>query len=207
MFKLIRALAFVLWLAVTALDLYIELDPRFTVGVPVKLAFAAAFIALWSLVFPPTRRHMGKWLAVLFAYYVWMLLNLLFFDGAFGREEIHYGINLEPFYTIRNYLRAYGRGYIPEIALVNLVGNLAAFAPMGFFLPSLCRPMGNLFLYLPSMFLMISAVEVTQVMPACGSGDVDDLILNLAGALVCWLVLWPLARHINNVLRRNRNDA
>ena len=37
MFKLIRALAFVLWLAVTALDLYIELDPRFTVGVPVKL--------------------------------------------------------------------------------------------------------------------------------------------------------------------------
>ena len=59
-FKLIRALAFVLWLAVTALDLYIELDPRFTVGVPVKLAFAAAFIALWSLVFPPTRRHMGK---------------------------------------------------------------------------------------------------------------------------------------------------
>ena len=88
MFKLIRALAFVLWLAVTALDLYIELDPRFTVGVPVKLAFAAAFIALWSLVFPPTRRHMGKWLAVLFAYYVWMLLNLLFFDGAFGREEI-----------------------------------------------------------------------------------------------------------------------
>ena len=76
-----------------------------------------------------------------------------------------------------------------------------------FFLPSLCRPMGNLFLYLPSMFLMISAVEVIQVMTACGSGDVDDLILNLAGALACWLVLWPLSRHINNVLRRNRYDS
>ena len=37
--------------------------------------------------------------------------------------------------------------------------------------------------------------------------DVDDLILNLAGVLVTWLVLWPLSRHINNLLRRNRYDS
>lgn len=201
--KQIRLIALVLWLAITALDLYIELAPRFYVGVPTKLAFAAAFIVLWSIVFPPIRQHMGKWLFVLFIYYVWMLLNLLFFDAAFGREQVHYGINLEPFYTIKNYLRAYQRGYIPEIALINLLGNVAAFAPMGFFLPSLCRPMGNLLFYLPTMFVMICGVEVIQVATACGSGDVDDLILNLAGALVCWLVFWPLSRHINNLLRGN----
>lgn len=201
--KQIRLIALVLWLAITALDLYIELAPRFYVGVPTKLAFAAAFIVLWSIVFPPIRQHMGKWLFVLFIYYVWMLLNLLFFDAAFGREQVHYGINLEPFYTIKNYLRAYQRGYIPEIALINLWGNVAAFAPMGFFLPSLCRQMGNLLLFLPTMFVMICGVEVIQVVTACGSGDVDDLILNLAGALVCWLVFWPLSRHVNNLLRGN----
>lgn len=205
--KFVRTIAFVLWVAVTALDLYIELDPRFVVNVPVKLGFAAAFVALWSIVFPPTRRHMGKWLAVLFVYYGWMLLNILFFDNAFGREQMHYGINLEPFHTIRNYLRAYNRGYIPEIAMMNLWGNVAAFAPMGFFLPSLCRPFGNLFAFVPTMFLMISGVEIMQVVTACGSGDVDDLILNLAGVLVTWLVLWPLSRHINNLLRRNRYDS
>ena len=205
--KQIRLIALVLWLAITALDLYIELAPRFYVGVPIKLAFAAAFIVLWSIVFPPTRQHMRKWLFVLFVYYVWMLLNLLFFDAAFGREQVHYGINLEPFYTIRNYLRAYQRGYIPQIALINLLGNVASFAPMGFFLPSLCRPMGNLLLYLPTMFLMICGVEVIQVVTACGSGDVDDLILNLAGALACWLVFWPLSRHVNNLLRGNRYDS
>lgn len=205
--KFVRTIAFVLWVAVTALDLYIELDPRFVVNVPVKLGFAAAFVALWSIVFPPTRRHMGKWLAVLFVYYVWMLLNILFFDNAFGREQMHYGINLEPFHTIRNYVRAYNRGYIPEIAMMNLWGNVAAFAPMGFFLPSLCRPFGNLFAFVPTMFLMISGVEIMQVVTACGSGDVDDLILNLAGTLVTWLVLWPLSRHINNLLRRNRYDS
>ena len=205
--KFVRTIAFVLWVAVTVLDLYIELDPRFVVNVPVKLGFAAAFVALWSIVFPPTRRHMGKCLAVLFVYYVWMLLNILFFDNAFGREQMHYGINLEPFHTIRNYVRAYNRGYIPEIAMMNLWGNVAAFAPMGFFLPSLCRPFGNLFAFVPTMFLMISGVEIMQVVTACGSGDVDDLILNLAGVLVTWLVLWPLSRHINNLLRRNRYDS
>ena len=120
---------------------------------------------------------------------------------------MHYGINLEPFHTIRNYVRAYNRGYIPEIAMMNLWGNVAAFAPMGFFLPSLCRPFGNLFAFVPTMFLMISGVEIMQVVTACGSGDVDDLILNLAGVLVTWLVLWPLSRHINNLLRRNRYDS
>ena len=54
---------------------------------------------------------------------------------------------------------------------------------------------------------MISGVEIMQVVTACGSGDVDDLILNLAGVLVTWLVLWPLSRHINNLLRRNRYDS
>lgn len=202
--KLVRTTAFVLWLGVTALNLYIELAPRFVVGIPAKLAFAAAFITLWTIAFPPTRRHMGKWLGMLFLYYLWVLLNILFFDNAFGRGELHYGLNFEPFHTIRNYLRAYHRGYIPEIAMMNLAGNLAAFAPMGFFLPSLCRPMGNLLLYLPTMTLTILGVEVMQVVTASGSGDIDDLILNLTGALVLWLVLWPLSRHVNNQLRRNR---
>lgn len=202
MSQVIRGAAFVLWLIVTSLDLYIELDPRFFVGVPVKLAFAAVFIVLWTIVFPPTGQHMGKWLIVLFVYYVWMLLNVLFFDAAFGREQTHYGVNLEPFYTIRNYLRAYQRGYIRGVAMMNLVGNLAAFAPMGFFLPSLWRKMGNLLLFLPVMIGMISTVEIIQVFTSCGSGDVDDLILNLAGALICWLLLWPLSRYVN--LRRQK---
>ncbi len=199
--KPIRMTVFILWLIVTIYDLYIELKPHSVVGVPQKLFFAVVFVVLWTLLCPPTKKQMKKWLWVLFLYYIWMLLNLLFFDAAFGREQIHYGINLKPFYTIRNYLRAYHRGYIPEIAMINVLGNLAAFAPMGFFLPSLCRLMGNLFVYFPTMFAMISAVEVSQVLTSCGSGDVDDLILNLTGALFFWLILWPVSRWINKRLR------
>lgn len=200
----IRAAAFVLWLALTALNLYVELAPGFLVDVPEKLLFAAGFCLLWTIVFPPTWRHMRQWLTVLLIYYIWMLLNLLFFDAAFGREAVHYGVNLQPFYTIRSYLRAYQRGYIPEIALINLLGNLAAFAPMGFFLPSLFRRQGNLLCFFPTMTVMIAAVECIQVATSCGSGDVDDLILNLTGAVVSWLVLWPLSRHVNRYLRRGK---
>lgn len=205
--KAIRAIAFVFWLLVAGYNLYIELRANGVVSVPVKLLFAAAFVLLWTIAFPPTKQNMGKWLMVLFLYYIWVLLNLLFFDTAFGRHQTHYGINLQPFYTIRNYLRAYNRGYIPDIAMVNLLGNIAAFAPMGFFLPSLCRRMGNLFLYLPCMMLMILGVEVTQVLTNCGSGDIDDFILNMAGALVSWLFLWPLSRHVNNRLRGYKYDS
>ena len=190
--KFVRTIAFVLWVAVTALDLYIELDPRFVVNVPVKLGFAAAFVALWSIVFPPTRRHMGKWLAVLFVYYVWMLLNILFFDNAFGREQMHYGINLEPFHTIRNYLRAYELGNIHlKFVVINLVGNLVAFAPMGFFLPSLFRSQRNLLVFWITILLMVGAVELVQYVTHTGSCDIDDLLLNTAGALVIWFVLLP----------------
>ena len=204
MTKIIRAAAFVLWLGLTALDLYIELAPGFVVGVPEKLLFAVGFVALWTVVCPPNRRRMRVWLTVLFLYYVWMLLNLLFFDAAFGRTDMHWGVNLTPFYTIRSYLHAYGRGYIPEIALVNLLGNLAAFAPMGVFLPCLFRRQGNLLFFLPTMTLMIASVEVIQVLEACGSGDIDDLILNLTGAFVFWLIFWPVTRHVNHLLRGNK---
>ncbi|MBS5151097.1 MAG: VanZ family protein [Butyricicoccus pullicaecorum] len=205
--KAIRIIAFVLWLVVTGCNLYIELRPNGVVGVPVKLLFAAAFVLLWTIAFPPTRQNMGKWFAMLFLYYIWVLLNLLFFDAAFGRHQTHDGINLQPFYTIRNYLRAYNRGYIPDIAMLNLLGNIAAFAPMGFFLPSLFRKMGNLFIYVPCMLLMICGVEVAQVVTNCGSGDIDDLILNMAGAFLSWLILWPLSRHVNNRLRGYKYDS
>ena len=90
MTKIIRAAACVLWLGLTALDLYIELAPGFVVGVPEKLLFAVGFAALWTVVCPPNRRRMRVWLTVLFLYYVWMLLNLLFFDAAFGRTDMHW---------------------------------------------------------------------------------------------------------------------
>mgnify|MGYP006964180207 CR=1 FL=1 len=43
----------------------------------------------------------------LFLYYIWVLLNVLFFDNAFGRGFGHTSldmVNLEPLRTVKNYL-------------------------------------------------------------------------------------------------------
>ena len=68
--------------------------------------------------------------------------------------------------------------------VLNLAGNLIAFAPMGVFLPALFRWQRSIFFFTASLTLSITAVEVLQVYTGTGSCDVDDLILNLAGALL-----------------------
>lgn len=209
---LIRRLAAVLAAAVFCLNLYVELSPRYVVGPEWKLAFAAAFALPLALAFffgvpraaRQKRRH-DFWL-ILFWYYLWVLLNVLFFDNAFGRgfapDPTFSAVNLEPLRTIRNYLLAYGYGNISlRLTVLNLAGNVVAFAPMGFFLPALFRWQRSIFFYTATLALAISAVEITQIYSGAGSCDVDDLILNLAGALVVYLIcrIPPIWRHVCSV--------
>ena len=164
-----------------------------------KLAVAAAFaLLLGTALFygvpagaRAKRRH--DYMLLLFWYYLWVLANVLFFDNAFGRG-FHAGadlgaVNLEPLRTIKNYLIAYGYGNISlRLVVLNLLGNLAAFAPMGVFLPALFRWQRSIFFFTATLTLGITAVEVAQVYTGAGSCDVDDLILNLAGALIVFVL-------------------
>lgn len=200
-------LCFPALLAFLILNVWVELKPGIAVGVAAKLVFAGIFVLLWSLVYyarpgggSPARRR-GYCLA-LFGYYIWMLLNMLFFDAAFGRGSRSGGLNMTPLLTIHNYLRAYELGNISlKWVLVNLAGNLAAFAPMGFFLPALYPRQRNLLVFVPSVAGMVAFVEVMQYLTCTGSCDVDDLILNFTGALAVWLVclLPPLRGWVRHV--------
>ena len=207
--------------AVLAADLVLELTPGIVMGAGPKLLFAAAFALLWTLSCLPLRSpgNRRRWLTVLFLYYLWLLLNVLFFDGAFGRDGLRpryspgelwalfrvggvtEGVSMIPLRTIRNYLRAYELGNISrELLVLNLGGNLAAFAPMGFFLPALYRAQRNPVCYALTVGLAIAAVEVVQAATGCGSADIDDFILNLAGAAAAWLVLWFPTRCLHRSL-------
>ena len=141
----VRRLAAVLTAALICLNLFYELAPGYIVGPETKLAFAAGFAVLLgvSLFYGVpksargTRRH--DYMMLLFWYYLWVLANVLFFDNAFGRgfhlgvDYIDYGaVNLEPLRTVKNYLIAYGYNNISlRLVVLNLLGNLAAFAPNG----------------------------------------------------------------------------
>ncbi len=91
---------------------------------------------------------------------------------------------------MRLYLNAIRYDYIGmEIPLSNLVGNAMLFMPMAVFLPCLFRPMRRLWLFALTMALVLVAVEALQLLLACGSCDVDDVLLNLTGTLIVFGVL------------------
>lgn len=194
-----------LWRAACALFLafhiYAEYSGRFVIAPTLKIALAVCFCTLLTLSIHPfgSRTRKTWWLALLFAYYLWVLANMLFFDAALGRTGGGGGVNLEPLRTIHNYLRAYALGNIRlGLVVMNLAGNLAAFAPMAIFLPALFRSQRNLLVFFVTIVLLVGAVEALQYLTGTGSCDIDDLILNATGALALWLLLLPwrlLTRH------------
>ncbi len=172
-----------------------------------KAFFFLGFLLLWTAtLYLDTRgipradnRRLRIYLLGLLLYYSWLLLHLLFFDAGFGRNLTHTGVNLTPFLTIRNYLRAYSNGNFPlRLLLINVIGNAFAFAPMGIFFPALFRKMRNFFWFSLTMLVCICAVEWIQFQTGTGSCDIDDLILNLSGAVVVWIFvqLPPIRRKL-----------
>lgn len=106
--------------------------------------------------------------------------------------------NFNPLETVRLYINAIKYDYIGmEIPLSNLVGNAMLFMPMAVFLPCLFRSMQKLWLFALTMFLLLVAVEALQLLLACGSCDVDDVLLNLAGTLIVFGILkLPFVRRL-----------
>ena len=155
--NLIRGIAVLLTAVFLCFNIYYELAPGITVAPEQKFVFAAIFaVLLRAALFcgvpdntRPIRRRL--YMLALFLYYIWVLLNVLFFDNAFGRGFGHTSldmVNLEPLRTVKNYLLAYGYGNISlRLVVLNLAGNLIAFAPMGVFLPALFRWQRSIFFF------------------------------------------------------------
>lgn len=129
-------------------------------------------------------------LRFLFLVYCGVMLWLLFFrswgwdDGASYRQLLANNINLIPLLTIRNYLYVVLRGSNDSLVahcIINLLGNVLLFIPLGYLLPKLWKKQENFFRFFMTCTFSILAVELIQLFALVGSFDVDDLILNLFG--------------------------
>lgn len=188
-----------------------ELGPRWRDWVPVAvltLLLALLATSLMTSALPDAKERVQAarfCLWMLFTAYAALLLYVLFLsrrDDMLSDWDAYrrYGVNLRPFATVSRYVRALWRGAIPLTALANLLGNLVLFVPMGVLLPLLFRPMRRLLPFLGVMLALLLVVEALQLALRCGSCDVDDVILNLAGALAArlWLRLPPLRRLLDS---------
>lgn len=125
--------------------------------------------------------------AILFILYLGLLFYLLFFSETYGRTmDSGYRYNLVPFKEIKRFWNNRDTlGLSPVIT--NLLGNIIAFAPFGFFLPMFFKVGKNVFGCVLVSALFSLAVETVQLFTKVGAFDVDDIMLNAVGGFVGWI--------------------
>ena len=156
--------------------------------------------------------------------YLYMIISLTLLDKGLRLDEarlfdktlspreyyLKWYVNLRPFESIYTvYIRGMLDGYVSlRYTVLNLLGNLCAFMPLSILLPALIPCMRRWYCFLPTVLLTVVAVEGLQFWLMVGSCDVDDVILNVGGAMILYLILLipPIHRYMER-LRTGDFDA
>ncbi len=144
------------------------------------------------------KRNLTKVGWLLFYLYIILLLYFLFFSERYGRENIlkdyHYNLNL--FKEIKRFIK-YREQLGIESFVVNIIGNVLAFAPFGFMLPLLSVRYRK-YLYTGFLCLLFSfCVEGMQLISKVGIFDIDDILMNTLGGvlgIISYIILATLLR-------------
>ncbi len=146
----------------------------------------------------------GTFLFILILYFVF-LFTVTLFDPAYGRtgteqflfsdkeamtEYMQTHLKLTPFETIMRYVRAYRENLTSnEVVANNLVGNFTALMPLAILLPLAWEKARNFFVFLLTASGTVILIEGLQLLFMTGTCDIDDFILNMAGALIVFGIL------------------
>ena len=128
---------------------------------------------------------------ILFVLYIMLLITVIFFKyGSMGSlmllQETNRTLrgNFIPLKTIIFYCRTSNI----DITIRELLGNVIAFAPMGFLMPLLFNRIKGVVKVSIISFTISLFFELIQLITNLGSFDVDDMILNTSGALIGFMV-------------------
>lgn len=150
------------------------------------------------------RHHTMRFtLLICFVWYLVLFLTLTLFDPLMGRQrtDLSWSIrsvmtymkataNLEPLRSIHIYWNGYANHLITrEQFLMNMVGNWIAAMPLALFLPMFFPKLRRWYTFLIACLLCIVGIELAQGILMCGYFDVDDILLNVGGAMMCYLLL------------------
>ncbi len=128
---------------------------------------------------------------------LWLLFGQRIGMGGTGSywQRLESQLGYTPFDTIRRFLwvlRYSGNKAHIYHAVVNLVGNVVMFVPLGFLVPCIWPKFRSFGWHFLTMTLVILAIELTQLFTLLGTCDVDDLLLNLVGTGLGYLLCLPL---------------
>lgn len=134
-------------------------------------------------------------IGISFSLYILLLLYLTLFSRM---DTLHFiwersrfddyiknSFNIIPFKSI---LYIFQNLTLKQVFL-NIMGNIIAFMPFAFFLPYAFKKNRKLKPFLLSLTLISFSIESIQLLTVSGSFDIDDIILNVTGALLFYLFL------------------
>lgn len=174
--------------------LYIELKPNMAFDTTQKVfhfCLICLFIYLGSLLLSKSLKNnkplkISLW--IFFILYLILLITLVAFD--YFRSGNLSSVNLIPFTTIIEYVKSFLNCSANfSIIAYNLVGNIVCLTPLAFFLPRLFKMQNKFKIFLITTIGIALSIEILQLITMSGAFDVDDIILNVMGAFIAYLIL------------------
>ena len=142
-------------------------------------------------------RETNVYRRMVFEVYCALLFVLLFLQrsphlgaGVGYAETLRSNLNLIPGVTIHRFLNVWDTPVYHRAAIVNVIGNVIMFVPLGFGLPWVFERLRRLWKTLLVSAGIIILVETVQLVTLLGHCDVDDLILNLIGVSAGYLLYY-----------------
>lgn len=135
-------------------------------------------------------------LRMIFILYLLLVIRLIVFKYPYAQlkaivDTWEKGVILEGLDTANFTLFKTIRMYIDYSYMLNsfenLVGNVVVFVPFGFLFPYVYKRGRNFLIMFFNVFLFVLGIEVFQLFSAFGAFDVDDILLNCAGAILGYL--------------------
>ena len=143
-------------------------------------------------------------IGALFIIYLIVLVDVIVLKGGtaaiIAKGLTNKSINIVPFRTILGYLSGQ-EGF--EISATNILGNICAFSPLGFFIPLLFDEHKGLVKTLAISLIISASFEFIQYQFNLGSCDIDDIILNIFGTIIGFIVY----KVIKNLIKNSFNDC
>lgn len=108
--------------------------------------------------------------------YVYSLLKIILFKYGFTSDVR--SINLSPF----TFLKMFSDKTAYDVALKNVLGNIAIFIPLGIFCTYVLREKKGI---AAIICIGVSVLfETIQFVTGCGAADIDDIMLNTIGGII-----------------------
>lgn len=213
-YRIVHYFAVFFAICMVALGLYVDFHPVWYMNLldkliiycsPMLLLFLDLRLHLKHLPNASEKRRIQyRMLKLIFLIYLIALATLLFLGSTFragvaerniwkvdpfSQDHIDYYLNLKPLKSVKMYVSAFvNQTMTLRIIILNIVGNLIAFAPFGFFIPVIySKKIKNIFSFVLVVTLSCITMEFIQFITMVGQADIDDLLLNLIGAVITYL--------------------